>query len=191
MSALKYSDDIESNAIYEYIEDITPISKLGMHRGAISTSTDLVKEVINYPPYGKKLSYLVNRIGELFRISQKASYQSEPERVIFTFPYDYAGSDIELEDFIHSAMSWRVIIVDDSKRIKNDLQITSKEYQLNPIYSPRFGISYRKKRGIAFTLEEFKSIIESSSEVFEVIKKSYQKKWRTDNNDEYIQEILL
>lgn len=192
LNALKHSDDIETNAEYEFIEDITPISKLGMHRGAISTSIDLVKEVINYPPYGKKLSYLVNRVGELFRISQKASYQSEPERVIFTFPYDYAKSDIELEDFINSAMSWRVIIVDDSKRIKSDLQITSREYQLNPIYSPRFGISYRKKRSINFSLEEFRSILEGSSDNFEVIKKNYQKRWKVDSYyDEPNQGILL
>lgn len=191
LNALRHSDDIETNASYEYIENITPISKLGMHRGAISTSIDLVKEVINYPPHGKKLSHLVNRVGELFKISQKASYQSEPERVIFTFPYDYAGTDIELEDFINSAISWRVIIVDDSKRVKTDLQITSKEYQLNPIYSPRFGISYRKKRGITFRLAEFKSIIEGSSDEFEIIKKNYQKKWKINDNDEPRQEVLL
>ena len=180
LNALRYSQDIDAEVNYKYIEDIKSISELGMHDGAIATSSSLVKEVLSYPPYGNRLAKMVNRIGELFKISQKSSYQSEPERVIFTIPYDYAGSDEDLEAFLDSALSWRVLIIDDSKRIKDDNQITNKEYQLNPIYSPRFGISYRKKRGITLTVNEFKTIISGNSEEFESIKKSYQKRWRLD-----------
>jgi len=180
LNALRYSEDIDEEVDYEYVEDIKSISFLGMHYGALSTSTNLVKEVLSYPPYGNKFSKMVNRIGEIFKISQKSSYQSEPERVIFTIPYDYAGSDEELENFIDSALSWRVIIEDDSKRIKDDNQITNKEFQLNPIYSPRFGMSYRKKRGITLSIDEFKKIITGSTDDFEVIKRNYQKKWKTE-----------
>jgi len=184
LSALKQSDDFESNKSYENIEDINTISYKEMHLGAISTSSSLATEVISYPPHGNKLSKMVNRIGELFRISQKSSYQSEPERDIFTFRYDYAGSDKELENFLSSALSWRVLVEDESKRIKDDMQITSKEFQLNPVYAPRFGISYRKKRGVTFSMEHFKMIISGSSQEFEEIKKYYQKKWKTQNPDD-------
>ncbi|MFP3398356.1 hypothetical protein SB749_18710, partial [Brevibacterium sp. SIMBA_078] len=85
LSALKQSDDFDTNTIYTSVSDIKPISYTGMHLGAINSSSSLVKEVISYPPHGNKLSHMVNRIGELFRISQKSSYQSEPERDIFTF----------------------------------------------------------------------------------------------------------
>ena len=179
LNALRYSQDIDTEVNYRSIQDIKSISALGMHYGAIATSSSLVKEVLSYPPHGNGLARMVNRIGELFKISQKSSYQSEPERVIFTIPYDYAGSDENLEVFLNSALSWRVLIADDSKRTKDDNQITDKEYQLNPIYSPRFGISYRKERGIRFTVNEFKTIISGSSEDFEQIKKSYQKKWKS------------
>lgn len=178
LNALRYSEDIDEEVNYIHVEDIKSISASGMHLGALSTSTNLVKEVLSYPPYGNKFYKMVNRIGEIFKISQKSSYQSEPERVIFTFPYDYAGSDEDLESFIASALSWRVIIEDDSKRIRDDNQITNKEFQLNPIYSPRFGISYRKKRGITFSVDEFKIIISGSTEDFEIIKKLYQEKWK-------------
>lgn len=190
LNALRYSQDIDAEVNYISIADIKSISALGMHNGAIATSSSLVKEVLSYPPYGNRLARMVNRIGELFKISQKSSYQSEPERVIFTIPYDYAGSDEDLEIFLNSALSWRVLIADDSKRTKDDNQITDKEYQLNPIYSPRFGISYRKERGIRFSVNEFKTIISGSSEEFESIKKSYQKKWRSDDTNPK-QGILL
>jgi hypothetical protein len=190
LSALKLSDDIETNTEYKNINDINSISYLGMHLGAISTSSALVKEVISYPPHGKKLSQLVNRIGELFKISQKSSYQSEPERNIFTFDYDYAGTDKELEKFLSSALSWRVLVEDDSRRIKDEKQITNKEYRLNPIYSPKFGISYRKTRGVTLTLEQFKQVVAGSSDDFYKLKKHYQQKWRTED-DEGVQGVLL
>ena len=184
LSALKQSNNDESSSHYEYIEDITPLTYESMHLGAISKSSSLVNEVISYPPHGKKLSYMVNRIGELFRISQKSSYQTEPERIIFTFPYDHAGVDEELEAFLDSALSWRVLIEDDSKRIKDDNQITSKEFQLNPVYAPKFGITYRKKRGITFKLSDFKKIIAGSPDEFETIKKAYQEKWKADESED-------
>ncbi|MDB2373176.1 hypothetical protein N9W11_01300 [Psychrosphaera haliotis] len=183
LSALKQSDDFEANVEYTNISDIKPISYLGMQLGAISTSSALVKEVISYPPHGKKLSQLVNRMGELFRISQKSSYQSEPERDIFTFNYDYAGADEDLEKFLSSALSWRVLVEDDSRRIKDEKQITNKEFQLNPIYAPKFGISYRKKRGITLTLEQFKGLVAGNSDDFVILKKEYQKKWKAEEND--------
>jgi hypothetical protein len=184
LSAFKHSDASQSKRDYLYIEDIPPIPYRSMHIGAIAKSSSLVSEVISYPPHGKKLSQMVNRIGELFRISQKSSYQTEPERDIFTFPYDYSGAEEELEAFLASALSWRVLVEDDSKRVKDDNQITNKEFLLNPVYAPKFGISFRKKRGISFTLNEFKTIVAGSSEDFEAIRKSYQKKWRANNGDE-------
>ena len=190
LSALKQSEDFDTNNNYNAITDIKPISYLGMHRGVITSSSSLVKEVISYPPHGNKLSHMVNRIGELFRISQKASYQSEPERAIFTFQYDYAGADKQLEDFLNSALSWRVLVEGESRRIKDDKQITSKEFQLNPVYAPKFGISYRKKRGITLSMDEFKTIVSGSSEQFDNIRKQYQQKWKSDD-PEGKQGVLL
>ena len=82
-------------------------------------------------------------------------------------------------------------VEDNAKRIKDDLQITSKEYSLNPIYAPRFGISYRKKRGIKFSLKDFKTILNGSADDFEVIRKSYQQKWKLEGNDDQIQGRLV
>lgn len=191
LSAIKASGQSETESDYTFVEDIKPLTYEAMHLGATTLSVALVKEVINYPPHGNKLSNLVNRVGELFRISQKSSYQTEPERNIFTFPYDYAGSDEDLEKVINSALSWRVLVPDDSKRIKDDLQITSKEYSLNPVYAPRFGISYRKKRGTTFSLADFKTILTGSSEDFEKIRRTYQKKWKTEESSEQFQGTLL
>ena len=171
------------------IKDIPPVPLASMHSAAIATSSYLVKEIISYPPHGNKLSQMVNRIGEIFKISQKSSYQTEPERVIFAIEYDFAGDDPELEDVIRSAKCWRVLIVDDSKRIKG-LKVTTQEFQLNPIYSPKFGISIRKKRGIIFTVDQFKCLLSGNNAQYISMFRNYQKAWKVEDV-ELKQGILL
>ena len=191
LSSLKYSDDFdEDNIEYSSVADIKPISAIGMHLGVISTSSDLVKEIISYPPHGRKLSQMVNRIGELFKLSQKSSYQTEPERVIFNIDYDFSGSDLEVENLIDSAICWRVLTEDKLKRRKSERSINNKEFQLNPIYSPNFGISYRKKTNLSLTLEVFKIIVDGDSDSFALVLKDYQRKWSTSDFNS-TQGILL
>lgn len=89
-----------------------------------------------------------------------------------------------MESFLNSALSWRVLVEGESRRIKDDKQITSKEFQLNPIYAPKFGISYRKKRGITLSLDQFKTLASGSSDDFELIKSLYQQKWKSEDMEE-------
>ena len=185
-NALRESQDLDSETDFINIDDVRAISFVGMNNGAIRTSEALVNEVSSYPPHGKKLTNLVNRVGELFRISQKTLIQTEPERTAFTFHND--GSDIELEKFLNSALSWRVLVKDETRRIKDDMQITNFEYRLNPLYSPKFGISYRKKRGIKFDLKTFKDLYECSPDEFERIRSRYLDRWSENSS---LQEDLL
>ncbi len=173
------ASDIELNSV----EDLPIFPYECMHAGAILTSRYLVDEIASYPPYGKKLSQMVNRIGEIFRVSQKTTYQTEPERTIFIIEYDFSGDDVELESFIESALSWRVLVDDSVKRLKSENNIIrSREFQLNPIYSPRFGVSYRKKRDVVFTAEAFKQIIGGPYSLYELLLKEYRSKWKLETD---------
>ncbi|MBL4797317.1 MAG: hypothetical protein JKY50_07880 [Oleispira sp.] len=180
-NSLKQLDEKSKSTDISFFEEIQPITPEKMDYAAVTTSKLLVDEIISYPPYGNKLYMLVNRIGELFKTSQKSSYQTEPERDIFAIKYDYANSEPEMEDILSAGEAWKVLISDDSKRLKSDSQYTSKEYVLNPIFSPKFGISYRKKRGIVFDLEEFKILINGSSDDFDKIRNKYRKSWKCDS----------
>src|SRR5690606_19113756 len=100
------------------------------------------------------------------------------------------GDDPEPEDFIRSAKSSRVLIVDDSRRIKNDILRTSQEFQLNPIYSPQFGISILKIRGIVFTVDQFKCLLNGNNSQYLAMHKNYQKLWKV-YDEELKQGMLL
>jgi hypothetical protein len=182
-NSLKQLGEEDKDKVLSCFDEMPNISPNKMDNAAVSTAKNLFEEIISYPPYGNKLYMLANRIGELFKASQKSQYQTEPERVIFSIKYDYANSDPDLENLLSAGEAWRVFISDDSKRLKSDSQYTSKEYVLNPIYSAKFGISYRKNRGIVFDLEEFKKISDGTSEEFETIRNRYRKKWKCDLDD--------
>lgn len=180
-SSLKNFNEENSGFELNSIDGMPCVALSSMHYGAIQTSNYLVDEIISYPPFGKKLSQMVNRLGEIFTVSQKTVYQTEPERNIFILDYDFSGDDGELEKFLDSAICWRVLIKDQSKRNKSDNTVSAGfEFQLNPIYSPRFGISYRKKRHVSLDTKTYKWIIGGSHEVYEPILRRYQKYWKAD-----------
>lgn len=179
-NSLKQLDEESKNRGITKFEEIPPIADVEMDNAAVATSKLLVDEIISYSPHGNRLYMLVNRIGELFKSSQKSSYQTEPERAIFAIKYDYAKSEPDLEELLSAAEAWKILISDDSKRLKSDSQFTLKEYMLNPVFSPKFGITYRKKRGIIFDLDEFKILVNGTSEDFDRIRNEYRRRWRCD-----------
>ena len=185
--SIKFADSKNKEEVNEFnsIESFPPLDAESMHKGAINTSRALVSEIINYPPEGRKLSSLVRRIGELFNLSQKSEYQSEPERTIFKISGDYGGQDEDIEKVIAAAESWRVLIVDDSKRSKSDTKEASREFQLNPIYAPYFGISPRSMRSVTFPFEDFKVMLYEDNKAFLTIREKYLVKWDvTESKDQ-------
>lgn len=165
------------------VEDFPSIDFNSMHLGAIEASRSLVKEVFNYPPHGVALNRLVERVGGLFGISQKSSYQSEPERTIFSIENSFGGTPDAIQKVIDSAVTWRVLIEYDPTRIRNDETSASTEYQFNPIYACRFGYSYRKKRGVSFTVKDMETIIEGSLDRYSELQNRFLRKWKVEMNE--------
>ena len=185
--------DFDSNNQYAVdinkIEEFPSLGHENTHRGAIITSKALVSEIINYPPEGRRLSSLVHRVGGLFKISQKSEYQSEPERTIFKISGDYGGQEEEIEKIISSAMSWRVLIFQEARRTKSDTNEASREFKLNPIYAPSFGISIRSIRSVTFPAGDFNVMLNGEEFEFNQLRKAYLKKWDVMGNKEQMDLI--
>lgn len=126
-----------------------------MHKGAILTSEELRKEVISFAPMGQRLDTLVSRLGELFRISHQAEIITEPENNHFSLT---TGTiDNKTQNLILQALCWNVLIEHRITK-ERDIDRSLKDYQLNPIYAPAFGISYRKMHKLNFTMDNFQAI---------------------------------
>lgn len=172
------------------IETFPPVDIEALNQGAIATSTAQVKEIVNYPPHGRLLATLTYRLGELFAISQKSLRQTEPERSIFRIEYDFEGASSSLSEIIQSGVSWRVLIEQQSKRERSKESTSyNREFYLNPIYAPHFGITFRVKRDITLSVKEFDLLLNGSDEQYTELRRRYIRKWKV--SDESIQPDLL
>jgi hypothetical protein len=122
---------------------------------AYEASEKLVDEIRTFGEYGERLRMFVLRIGGLFRALQAQPAMSEPEQNQFTIN---SGSRSLLTDevkLIREAMKYAIIIEQLETKTKSAIGWDVVDYQLNPIYAPYFQISYRRKRKIELSVEDF------------------------------------
>ena len=172
------------NIDIDKLENFPQMSYQDMHEGAKVTSSTLVGEVPGFNPMGQTLSALVNRMGDLFQLAQYSEVQSEPEQNHFYIKSDYGQISEELSEVIEQAKCWRVLIeFQGTTKDKKPGRSAVKEYQLNPIYAPYFGISYRKIRHTPMTEDVLKIICFGQLSDYEKVRARYQNKWKVGDAD--------
>lgn len=164
---------------------ITPISQAIQAEAAIESSRLEIEKVDELGQHGEKLRFIVNRLGLFFQLIQKRKSQSENEVNHFSIKVsDDSLIDETTKALLNEAVIWSILIeeVGDTKR-KSAHDISSKEYMLHPIFSPHFGISYRRKKKFEFSLLEIKTIFTGSEKDYVALCKNYQKVWKLDSDE--------
>ncbi|GAB6140196.1 hypothetical protein JCM14076_09250 [Methylosoma difficile] len=124
-------------------------------RAAYEAADRLIREIKTFAPLGERLRMFVLRLGSVFRTLQTIPAMSEPEQNQFTIN---SGSRIlsdEETNFISEAIKHSIITEQLETKTKSIVGRDMVDYQLNPIYSPYFQISYRRKRKIEISVEDF------------------------------------
>jgi hypothetical protein len=80
---------------------------------------------------------------------------SEPEQNQFTINSGNRAFDKEETDFLSEAKKHGIVTEQLETKTKGIVGSDIVDYQLNPIYSPYFQISYRRKRKIELSVEDF------------------------------------
>ena len=174
----------EGDIEIEKLEDFPGLTYKEMHEGAKNTSTLLVSEVPGFSPMGQTLSTLVNRLGDLFQLAHYSEVQGEPEQNHFYIKSDYGQISEKLTSVITQAKCWRVLIESQGMtKDKKPGKSAVKEYILNPIYTPSFGISYRKIRHTPITENDFNIICFGDLKEYDEIRNRYRIKWKTNDID--------
>ncbi|WOD29236.1 hypothetical protein RYH70_04050 [Alloalcanivorax xenomutans] len=170
-NTFKFFDDRDDEVLS--LESFPSMSLDSMHKGAISSSSSIIKEIPTYTPMGLTLNALVNRLGGIFQVWQRGTNQSEPERTHFYILNDFGSLPANIKALIDQAKCWRVLVEYPATKDKNSNSSSGYEYQLNPIYAPYFGISYRKIRRIEFTESDFVKICFGDSSEYELIRNKH------------------
>ncbi len=144
---------------------------------ARSASSEFLLQVKHCGPKGNQLYIFVLRIGELFKLAQLRPSQSETEINHFSVDGGLKTTDKDLLDFFDEALKYSVLIDVEGTKQKSIDDFEPRDYVLNPIFSPYFHISFRRKRKLSLSLDELKTIVGGTHEKFKEIIKKYSSAW--------------
>ena len=124
-----------------------PISPEAQSEAAKNVSEYKMADIVGYQPYGRELRIFIQYLGKIFYKlhTDKDMTLGEPE------PNHFSTKDLSLskkvEKIIISAIMWNVLQESGAtKRKQSVLSPETADYSINKIYTPYFGISYRKQR---------------------------------------------
>lgn len=124
-------------------------------RAAYEAADQLIREIKTFGPQGERLRMFVLRLGNVFRALQATPAMSEPEQNQFTINSGDRVPDAEELEFLAELKKYGIISEQLETKTKGPVGSDIVDYQLNPIYSPYFQISYRRKRKISLSLDQF------------------------------------
>lgn len=167
------------------VDTLNPIISIPQKQQAAAVkqvSANMLKEIKSLGIQGNTLYTFALRLGTVFEEGRKKVAQSEPEQTQFNIKDSPSEKSLTIIDEL---VKWSVLY--ESKLTKQKDIESGVEYQLNPIYSAYFTISYRKKRRISLTNNDFEIIAFGDSKDFEgFLKNKYSK-----IQDNYIQNSLF
>lgn len=127
-------------------------------RAAYEAADQLIREIKTFGEFGEQLRSFVLRLGNIFRTLQSAPSMSEPEQNQFTINSGERALADEEMLFISEAQKYAILIEMLETKAKSSISTDITDFQLNPIYSPYFMISYRRKRKVDFSIENFHTL---------------------------------
>lgn len=128
-------------------------------RAAYDASEQLIKEIRTFGRFGEQLRVFVLRLGSIFRALQASPAMSEPEQNQFTINSGGRALQSNELDFISEALRFGILVEQLETKSKSGVGQDIVDYQLNPIYAPYFQISYRRKRKLEMSVEQFHMLI--------------------------------
>lgn len=144
-------------------------------RAAVESSDQLIKEIQTFGTQGNRLRMFVLRLGGIFRGLQSSPPMSEPEQTQFTINAGKRALSDEESAFLSEAKKHGIITEVLETKTKSFTGADIVDYHLNPIYSPYFQISYRKKRKIPMSVEDFQVLSLGSEDDYNALVKKLLK----------------
>lgn len=165
-------------------EELT-VSPKDQAKAARQTSVAFLREVRGFGVDGEILHGFILRLGSLFSLAHKRPTQSEPEVTHFTIKNGGGTLSLFDQQLLNEAIKWSVIFEVDETKLKEpaERQISAFEYILNPIYSPFFNISYRKKRKLEIRPEEIHILFSGSSTEVRSLYDRFITRWGVNPED--------
>lgn len=145
---------------------------------AKQVSETLLLEIEHLGLKGSQLLQATRRLGRIFEVAHRRASQSEPEINHFSIDEsDRVALSEEAKELLVQAKIWSVLYEEQDTKNKSNYDIAQTDIVPNPIFSPYFGISYRKKRKLTLSAAQVNTLMTGSGAQFEQILKEFAAKW--------------
>lgn len=145
-------------------------------RAAYEAADQLIREIKTFGEFGEQLRSFVLRLGNVFKTLQTAPSMSEPEQNQFTINSGARSLSPDESLFISEAQKYAILIEKLETKAKSTASTDITDFQLNPIYSPYFMISYRRKRKIELSVEDFHTLAMGTEDQYRDLASSVYRK---------------
>jgi hypothetical protein len=142
-------------------------------RAAYDAADQLIREIKTFGPLGEQLRVFALRLGSIFRGLQANPALSEPEQNQITINSGARALNDDERRFISELLRYAIVFEQLETKTKSSVGQDIMDYQLNPIYAPYFQISYRRKRKIEVSVEEFHTLAMGTEGEFRELAKSF------------------
>jgi hypothetical protein len=150
---------------------------------ARESSSAFLGEVRSFGPFGNRLHSFVLTLGSLFALAHRRPAQSEPEVSHFGIASGHENLSDEDQNFLSEALRWSVLDEEAETKTKDPSQSPSSDWILNPIYSPYFHITYRKKRKLNLGSGDLIVLIRGTYDERRDLLKKYMREWSLDTDE--------
>lgn len=145
--------------VFETSDDANfPVVPPAVQAKAVRDASELILGTVSgHGTYGPQLYNLCQCLGSVFLARHRSERQSEPETNHFTL----AGGDLgdKLRMYLREAEKWSVLYLGRETKMKSAGSIDT-DFILNPIFSPHFQISFRKKRSMQISATQLLQMLE-------------------------------
>ena len=150
---------------------------------ARQASAALLSEIRSFGQMGNRLHSFILTLGAVFHMVNRRLTQSEPEISHFSVKGGLGGLSQDEQSFMLEAAKWSVLFEEAETKIKDSSQMPNSEWVLNPIYSPYFHITYRKKRKIELGQQELSVMIGGGVNERRELLKHLASKWAVESDN--------
>lgn len=157
-------------------------------RAAYDAAEQLIREIKTFGQKGEQLRVFTLRLGSVFRALQASPAMSEPEQNQITINAGKRSFTDDERLFISELLKYAILLEQLETKTKGSVGQDIVDYQLNPIYAPYFQISYRRKRKIELSVEQFHTLALGNEGDFRELTKHFA---RSSSDAEPVQIDLI
>ncbi|MDI7191265.1 hypothetical protein [Leptospira santarosai] len=178
----------ENIDLHSYPFTIDPITQA---TGIRSASEYLLNEIKGFGESGNRLSMFVHRLGHLYAVNRRRPEKSRSEVIQFSIASGSTGKEGRVFEFLNEACKYSILISSKGMQKFNQDDPYIEDFTLNPIYTPYFLLSYRRRKKIDLSTEDLNSLIFGTVDEFKKLILNFSRNFGFDEGSNLFDNIAF